>query len=225
MASLSRTLALWVAKLRYEDLPPAVVDRAKGVTLHAIASALVGSTTRAGQQAVKLVTEEEAGVANGATIMVSGAKVTRGGAGFANSEMMLAGGKFDTFRMLTHPGTSILPAALAAAESSGASGREFITAIAAGYEVSNRMSAEFIPTVMARGFHAGPDRGVKQAPFVVLVGAYMPAILVETAFVSNASEARLLSSSGFQDRIAMALAGAIEEFFDTHAYLSVGEEP
>ena len=76
-----------------------------------------------------------------------------------------------------------------------------------------------------RGFHAGPDRGVKQAPFVVLVGAYMPAILVETAFVSNASEARLLSSSGFQDRVAIALAGAIEEFFDTHAYLSAGEEP
>lgn len=76
-----------------------------------------------------------------------------------------------------------------------------------------------------QGFHSGPDRGVKQAPFVVLVGAYMPAVLIETAFVSNASEARMLASSGFQDRVAMALSGAIEEFFDSHAYLTAEDEP
>ena len=69
-------------------------------------------------------------------------------------------------------------------------------------------------------FHPGPDRGVKQAPFVVLVGAFMPAVLVETAFVSNPAEARLLPSSAFQDRVAMALSVAIEHFFDTHAYLT-----
>jgi 2-methylcitrate dehydratase PrpD len=70
--------------------------------------------------------------------------------------MMLAGGKWDTFRMLTHPGTAIIPAGLAAAEAEGASGREFITGIVAGYEVMERMAADWIPTVMARGFHAGP---------------------------------------------------------------------
>ena len=35
MATISRQLAKWVVGLRYEDLPPEVVDRAKGVTLHA----------------------------------------------------------------------------------------------------------------------------------------------------------------------------------------------
>lgn len=75
------------------------------------------------------------------------------------------------------------------------------------------------------GFHPGPNRGVKQAPFVVLVGAYMPAILVETAFVSNAAEARLLSSSSFQDRVALALSNAIAAYFDSHAYLTAGDEP
>ena len=58
--------------------------------------------------------------------------------------------------MLTHPGTAIIPGALAAAESQQVSGRDFITAIAAGYEVMERMAADWIPTVMARGFHAGP---------------------------------------------------------------------
>jgi 2-methylcitrate dehydratase PrpD len=160
MASLSRQLAQWVVGLRYEDLPPEVVDRAKGVTLHGLASALLGAQSPDGQQAVKLVTEEEAGVANGATIMVDGTKVTRGGAALANAEMAMAGGKWDTFRMLTHPGTSIIPGAFVAAETAGASGRDFVTGIAAGYEVMERMAADFIPTVMARGFHAGVVFGI-----------------------------------------------------------------
>jgi 2-methylcitrate dehydratase PrpD len=160
MASLSRQLAQWVAALRYQDLPAEVVDRAKGLTLHGLASVLLGSLTPGGQQAVKLIAEEEAGVKTGATIMVDGAKVTRGGAAFANAEMAMAGGKWDTFRMLTHPGTSILPGAFVAAESSGASGRDFITGLAAGYEVLERLAADFIPTVMSRGFHAGVVFGI-----------------------------------------------------------------
>ena len=160
MASLSRQLAQWVVGLRYEDLPPEVVDRAKGLTLHGLASVLLGSQSAAGRQAVQLIAGEEAGVRHGATIMVDGTKVTRGGAAFANSEMAMAGGKWDTFRMLTHPGTSIIPGAFAAAEIGDASGRDFLTGLAAGYEVMERMAADFIPTVMARGFHAGVVFGI-----------------------------------------------------------------
>jgi 2-methylcitrate dehydratase PrpD len=160
MPTLSRQLAQWVAALRYENLPPEVVDRAKGVTLQGLASVLLGSLTPGGRQAVKLMIEEEAGVKNGATIMVDGTRVTKGGAAFANAEMAMAGGKWDTFRMLTHPGTSIIPGAFVAAEASGASGRDFLTGVAAGYEVMERMAADFIPTVMARGFHAGVVFGI-----------------------------------------------------------------
>ena len=160
MPSLSRQLAQWVAGLRYEDLPPEVVDRAKGVTLHCLASVLLGSKSGPGKRAVKLVKDEEAGVRKGATIMVDGATATKAGAAYANSEMALAGGKFDTFRMLTHPGTSIIPGALAAAEAAGATGKELLTGVAAGYEVMERLAADFIPTVMSRGFHPGPVFGI-----------------------------------------------------------------
>jgi 2-methylcitrate dehydratase PrpD len=160
MPSMSRELAQWVVGLRYEDLPAAVVDRAKGVTLHCISSMLLGSQTEAGRQAVKLIADEELGVRNGSTIVVDGSKVTKGGAAFASSEMAFAGGKWDTFRMLTHPGTSILPCALVAAESAGSSGKDFIVAVAAAYEVAERLAADFIPTVMSRGFHAGPVFGI-----------------------------------------------------------------
>jgi|RhiMetStandDraft_4_1073278.scaffolds.fasta_scaffold10876_2 2-methylcitrate dehydratase PrpD len=160
MASLSRQLAQWVVGLRYEDLPPEVVDRAKGVTLHSLASVLLGSQSRDGQQAVQLITAEEAGVHRGASIMVHGTKVTKGGAAFANAEMAMAGGKLDSFRMLTHPGTSIVPGAFVAAETAGVSGRDLLTGLVAGYEVMERLAADFIPTVMARGFHAGPVFGI-----------------------------------------------------------------
>src|SRR5712691_2485257 len=115
MASLGRQFAAWVAGLRYEDLPPEVVDRAKGVTLQALSSALVGSGMAASQAALALMKEEEAGGGGAATVLVNGAKLTKAGAAFVNSEMVLAGGKWDTFRMLTRPGTAILPAALVTA--------------------------------------------------------------------------------------------------------------
>ena len=154
--SLSREFAHFVAGLKYEDLPEAVADRAKGVTLQALCSALVAHDMPASRQALELMRDEEAGGGGAATVLCNGAKLTKGGAAFVNTETIFAGGKWDTFRMLTHPGTAILPAALVAAEISGAAGREFLVAIAAGYEVMERMAAEFIPTVMSRGFHAGP---------------------------------------------------------------------
>jgi 2-methylcitrate dehydratase PrpD len=106
------------------------------------------------------MTADESGVSKGATIMVDGTTVTKGGAAFTNAEMAMSGGKLDSFRMLTHPGTSILPGAFVAAETAGASGKEFLTGVAVGYEVMERLASDFIPTVMSRGFHAGPVFGI-----------------------------------------------------------------
>jgi hypothetical protein len=158
--SMSRQFATFVANLKYEDLPPDVADRAKGVTLEALTSALVAHDMPASRLALALMREEEGGGGGVATVLCRGEKLTKAGAAFVNTETIFAGGKWDTFRMLTHPGTAILPAALVAAETSGASGKEFLTAVAAGYEVMERMAAEFIPTVMSRGFHAGPVFGI-----------------------------------------------------------------
>lgn len=62
--------------------------------------------------------------------------------------------------------------------------------------------------------HPGPDRGVKQAGFRVLVTAYMPAVLVEIGFGTNAADARFLANSAAQNRLASAIASA------TVAYLA-----
>ena len=142
---------------------------------------------------------------NGATIMVNGTKVTKGGAAFANAEMAMAGGKWDTFRMLTHPGTSIIPGAFVAAETAGASGKDFITGLAAGYEVMERMAADFIPTVMARGFHAGPVFGI----FGAAVAAAK--ILRFTEDQVNSAIALCASLAGRQPRRARSGGRALRE--------------
>jgi MmgE/PrpD N-terminal domain len=156
--SMSRQFASFVHGLRYEDLPAAVVDRAKGVILQGLCSALLAKNMPATKEALTLAREEDPG--NAATALCSGERFTKAGAAYVNAEMMFAGGKWDTFRMLTHPGVAILPPALAAAEATQCDGRTFITAIAAAYEVLERMASEFIPTLMSRGFHSGPVFGI-----------------------------------------------------------------
>jgi N-acetylmuramoyl-L-alanine amidase len=56
------------------------------------------------------------------------------------------------------------------------------------------------------------DLGVKQAPFVVLIGAAMPSVLAEISFVTNTQEARLLKSNAYRQRIADALFNAIRNY-------------
>jgi MmgE/PrpD N-terminal domain len=158
--SLSREFAAFAAGLRFDDLPFEVVDRAKGVTLHALSSALLAQSMPESAEALALMREEEAGGGGVASVVGAREKLTRAGAAFVNAERIYAGGKWDTFRMLTHPGIAILPAALAIAEWKASSGKEFLTAIAAAYEVMERMASQFIPSVMARGFHASPVFGI-----------------------------------------------------------------
>jgi hypothetical protein len=154
--SLSRQFAAWASGLAYEDLPAAVVDRAKAVTLQGLSSCLLGHGYPETAQALAMMQEEEGDRGGPCSVLVDGRRFSRSGAAFVNAEMMFAGGKWDTFRMLTHPCCAIVPAALAAAEITACTGREYLTGVAAGYEVMERLADEVVPTVMTRGFHAGP---------------------------------------------------------------------
>ena len=57
-----------------------------------------------------------------------------------------------------------------------------------------------------------PMKRVAQAPFFVLRGAGMPAVLLETGFVTNAREAKLLAHPGYQQKIASAMAEGIYNY-------------
>jgi N-acetylmuramoyl-L-alanine amidase len=60
--------------------------------------------------------------------------------------------------------------------------------------------------------HPGPNRGVKQAGFRVLVTAFMPAVLVEIGFGTNRKEAEYLNSATKQAAIASAIADAAVQY-------------
>ena len=60
--------------------------------------------------------------------------------------------------------------------------------------------------------HPGPNRGVKQAGFAVLVKAYMPAVLVEIGFGTNPAEAAYLSDAAKMDALAAAISDGVLEY-------------
>ena len=55
-------------------------------------------------------------------------------------------------------------------------------------------------------------RRVAQAPFFVLRGAGMPAVLLEIGFVTNAEESKLLTTQAYQQRIAKAMSEGIANY-------------
>jgi N-acetylmuramoyl-L-alanine amidase len=56
------------------------------------------------------------------------------------------------------------------------------------------------------------SKGVKQAPFYVLLGAQMPSILIETAFISNARECKRLVNPRFQERLAEGIVEGVRNY-------------
>jgi N-acetylmuramoyl-L-alanine amidase len=77
----------------------------------------------------------------------------------------------------------------------------------------SRDFAASIQRSLVRGMRGGnktlKDLGVKQAPFMVLIGAAMPSVLAEISFVTNQQEARLLKLPGYRQRIAESLLAGI----------------
>ena len=59
-----------------------------------------------------------------------------------------------------------------------------------------------------------PDRGVKTAPFIVLVATEMPAILAEVSALSNPRDAARLATPGYRQTIAEALVSGVQDFID-----------
>jgi N-acetylmuramoyl-L-alanine amidase len=64
------------------------------------------------------------------------------------------------------------------------------------------------------------DRGVRQAPFRVLMGATMPAVLVEVGFISNHEEEAQLQTAAYRAQVVEAIAVAVQSFLEKAARLT-----
>jgi N-acetylmuramoyl-L-alanine amidase len=83
----------------------------------------------------------------------------------------------------------------------------------------SREFATFVQASMVQDLKAPQrtvrDLGVKQAPFVVLIGAGMPSVLAEISFVTNRSEAAVLKQPAYRQSIAQALFDAVVKYRDS----------
>src|ERR1700749_3178372 len=162
MAHETETLAGYVAGLKFEDIPPEVLERAKVLTLD-----FLGSTIRARRDAestpslLKMLETlsldgkgEAAGFGDTKTWTPAVAALVNGAFGHSLD--------FDDTHADSslHPSAPVVPAAFAIGEMVGASGRDVLTAIVAGYEVSCRLGNALDPTShYARGFHPTATAG------------------------------------------------------------------
>ena len=65
---------------------------------------------------------------------------------------------------------------------------------------------------LRRGNEGLKDRGVKKAPFVVLIGANMPSILAEISFVTNPKDAEELRRPEYRERVAESLFAGVSKY-------------
>ncbi len=158
VAQPTRELSEFVAKIRYEDLPEPVVARAEELFLDWFASTLAGKNSK--QIKVLEKFSREMGPAGGqCEVLTTRARTSAFFAALVNGGASHVVEQDDLHNSsVLHPGTVVFPAVLAAAQESGASGKELITAAAAGYETGVRVG-EFLGRSHYKVFHTTGTAG------------------------------------------------------------------
>jgi 2-methylcitrate dehydratase PrpD len=160
LADATRDLAAFASALRYEDIPPDVVDRMKSSLLDSIGCCLFGATLPWTQSVQAMVVEEGGNPV--ASLYGSGVKTSVANAVLVNAT---AGHAFELDDIhkesIVHAGSIAVPVALAFAERAGNwSGRDVITAMVAGYEIGTRVGNAATMSLFFRGFHPQGTSGV-----------------------------------------------------------------
>ena len=184
---ITQILAKFASNVNYEDLPPDVVDRAKYFCLDFAGVTLNGSTTDSAKAVVRAL--DDVGRSGPSTIVGTNKRALPEYAAMAN------GTAFHSIEMddvnneaSLHPGVVAFPTALAMADIAPVSGKDFISAVVAGYDVIIRLGRALKPKEhYGRGFHPTGTCG---------------------AFGGAAVAARLLGLQGDDYTHALGIAGS-----------------
>ena len=183
----TRRLAEFASALRFEDLPAAVVDKAKTCALDTLGCCIFGATLESMRKLAAMVAAENCG--GQAAVFGFPFRTAASNAALINAASAHAF-QLDEIHIeaTLHPGSLAVPAALALAEANGGvTGRELIAAIVAGYEVGLRVGLTAKGGMFARGFHNQGTTGV---------------------FVAAATAARVLKLDAGQTQHALGIAGS-----------------
>ncbi len=152
---LTGRLAAYMVASRDRELPESVLQDAKHRILDSVAAVVSGSALRPGVMATKFIRTQ--GGTPEASVLASDIRTTAINAALANG-MLAHADESDDFEPTTkaHPGSSIVPAALAMAEKDHRPGLEMIRAVALGYDVGVRFLLALGPDHV-RGTHRGAE--------------------------------------------------------------------
>ena len=191
MTGVTRKLAQFVAELSYDDLPDAVIERTKLLILD-ITGIMIRARHDAESTPSMIAAIGRLGLAAGdCSVIGDGRRYAPTAAALANGTLAHSLDFDDTHAAGSlHSSAPIVPAALAAAEMTGASGKDLIAACVAGYEVQIRLALALNPSDhYDRGFHPTATCGVFGAAAAVakLLGLHVRG--VEHAFGIALSQA------------------------------------
>ncbi|BDF67815.1 hypothetical protein CE91St43_17870 [Oscillospiraceae bacterium] len=140
----SQIMSEYVAGLKFEDIPQDVIDQAKRVTLHAIGASVGGYPLPLTGKVIGY-TQRNGGTGEATIWCSDGRKVPVEEAAFANGTMA-DHMDWEDCTWTGHPSATGVPAAMAVAEKHKKSGREYLLALVAGYESSQRIAMAAQPT-------------------------------------------------------------------------------
>jgi len=150
---ITEQLAIHTAKVRYEDIPPEAIEKAKDCILDQIGVELIGSTLEWNKIAYRYVAEM--GGRGESTVVNYGNKVPTLDAAFVNATFG-QGCELDDvgFAAGGHPSAATVPVALAVGEKQRNTGEDFLAAVVVGCDVMYRLLAAVRPSSGKRGFHS-----------------------------------------------------------------------
>jgi 2-methylcitrate dehydratase PrpD len=158
----SKTLADFAANLRFEDIPPSVIQRAEDLFLDWFGSTLAGKGARP-VEAIESFAKAMGRVDGVSEVLISRRRTSPFFAAMVNAAASHFAEQDDVHNAsVFHPGTVVFPPALAIAQTLGSSGRDFLTAAVAGYETGIRVG-EFLGRSHYKVFHTTGTAGTVAA--------------------------------------------------------------
>ncbi len=141
----TQELSEYAVSLKYEDLPPEVVERAKMIMLQTVGAALAAKGTPIYDRIMKMAREANGGSGGDTTVWGAGEKLAA-----VNAALVLGTATdaldWEDCSWTGHPSAGIIPCAWLAAEERHKSGKDLITAIVTGYEVYQRIAMAVQPS-------------------------------------------------------------------------------
>ncbi|KAJ9603716.1 hypothetical protein H2200_011902 [Cladophialophora chaetospira] len=204
---VTKILSEFVADLTYESIEPKVVQNLKRLLLDLLGiGAYSGAKIESSEPFYRAILAFSGGATGNSTVLTKGRRLLPQHAALLNAAYGHTLDFDDTFAAgALHPGASVIAAALAQAEVSGASGKELLTALAAGYEVICRISRALGTGAYERGFHNTGTTGIFGAIAAIMKIKGAKASAIEAAFGLAGSKAagsqQFLENGGWNKRL------------------------